>query len=42
METPKRNQRSLSELKNALSAEAENVSMTIYKENSKESINYLN
>lgn len=42
METPKRNQRALLELKNALSAEAENVSRTIYIENSKESINYLN
>lgn len=42
METPKRSQIAILELKNALSAEAENVSMTIYTEKSKKSVNYLN
>ena len=42
METPKRSQIAILELKTALSAEAENVSMTIYTEKSKKWVNYLN
>lgn len=41
-ETPKRSQIAILELKNALSAEAENVPMTICTEKSKKSVNYLN